>query len=376
MVEKRSFGSFGPEVPLGTGREQRAAHLYILSNDALTVRLSDLGAAIVGIDAPNGAGEVADVVLGFDEAAAYYPDGQGTYFGATVGPSANRVEDATVAIEGATYRLPANEGANNLHTDAVRGLHAQLWHAEADGARDRVTFTLELASGEPGSDLELPGRRAFSVTYELDGHCLRMTYEAATDAPTFINLTNHSYFNLAGQASGQVTAQELAVFAERFLPIDGASIPTGELRPVAGTPFDFRAPKPIGRDIETADEQLERGHGYDHCFCIDGYEPDGGTGALPEPRPAARTLDPASGRGMELWTTLPGLQLYTGNFIGGVAGKGGHVYEDRGGFALEPEFYPAGPSHPAFPSAIFRPGHPYRAVTEYRFFTTEPAQGA
>ena len=370
MVESRSFGLYGPEDSSLIDCRQHEATLYTLSNPYLTVRLSNLGATIVGIDAPDRNGTRKDVVLGFDDASAYYPDGQGTYFGATVGPSANRVEGATVDIDGATYHLPANEGANNLHTDRVRGLHAQLWQAEVSESADRIRFTCTMDTGMPDSDLSLPGSRTFTVTYELEGTCLRVTFDAQTTAPTLINLTNHSYFNLAGQASGSVEGQKLQLFAERFLPIDDASIPTGELCPVAGTPFDFRTPKTIGHDIEATDEQLARGHGYDHCFCIDGYESDEGTGSLPEPRPAARAFDPASGRGMELWTSLPGLQLYTGNFIGGVAGKGGHTYENRGGFALEPQFYPATPSRPEFPSAIFTPERPYRAVTEYRFFTT------
>lgn len=370
MVDTSSFGSYEPIMPLSSSvQKPQEALLFTLSNPAMTVRLTDLGAAIVGIDVPDRDGAFEDVVLGFDDAASYYPDGQGTYFGATVGPSANRVEGATVSIDGAVYRLPANEGSNNLHTDRVRGLHAQRWQAEVYESADRIRFAYTLGAGVPGSDLELPGERAFTVAYELDGACLRMTFDAQTTAATFINLTNHSYFNLAGQASGSVADQELQLFAERFLPIDDASIPTGELRSVAGTAFDFRTPKAIGRDIEAKDEQIARGSGYDHCFCIDGYEPDDGTGQLPEPRLAARALDPASGRGMELWTSLPGLQLYTGNFIGGVVGKGGHTYENRGGFALEPQFYPATPSHPAFPNAIFTPERPYRAVTEYRFFT-------
>ena len=370
MVDTSSFGSYEPIMPLSSSvQKPQEALLFTLSNPAMTVRLTDLGAAIVGIDVPDRDGAFEDVVLGFDDAPSYYPDGQGTYFGATVGPSANRIEGATVSIDGAVYRLPANEGSNNLHTDRVRGLHAQRWQAEVYESADRIRFAYTLGAGVPGSDLELPGERAFTVAYELDGACLRMTFDAQTTAATFINLTNHSYFNLAGQASGSVADQELQLFAERFLPIDDASIPTGELRSVAGTAFDFRTPKAIGRDIEAKDEQIARGSGYDHCFCIDGYEPDDGTGQLPEPRLAARALDPASGRGMELWTSLPGLQLYTGNFIGGVVGKGGHTYENRGGFALEPQFYPATPSHPAFPNAIFTPERPYRAVTEYRFFT-------
>lgn len=366
MIEARPFG---PDT--GT-----PVTLYTLDNGSIAVRLIDRGATIVGIDAPGRDGARADVVLGFDEAHAgkYYPNDV-YYFGATVGPSANRVERAEVPIAGRVYRLVANEGANNLHTDPTGGLHAQLWQAAIDEDACAVTFTCTARAGEHG----LPGNRAFTVRYELDGPCLRARYMAESDAPTFFNLTNHTYFNLAGQGSGTVRAQELQIAAERYLPIDGASIPTGELRTVAGTPFDFRAGKPIGQDIDAADEQLALARGYDHCFCIDGYTgTDGrvapgstapGMAGEPAPRFAVRALDPASGRGVELYTTLPGVQLYTGNYLDEICGKQGSAYTPLDGFALEPEFYPATPSHPAFPQAIFGSGAPYLACNEYRFFT-------
>lgn len=357
MIEIRPFGT-GEKVPITC---------YELSNGSLTVRLIDLGAGIVGIDAPGRDGTCADVVLGFDEAQAsnYYPNDV-YYFGATVGPSANRVERAEVPIAGKTYRLLANEGANNLHTDPTGGLHAQVWHAAVDEDACAVTFTCTARDGEHG----LPGNRAFTVRYELDGMCLRVRYQATSDAPTFFNLTNHTYFNMAGQESGSVRAQELQIFAERYLPVDATSIPTGELRPVAGTPFDFRVSKPLGRDIDAPDEQLRHARGYDHCFCIDGYDASSvpcAQGAAP--RQAVRVYDPASERGMELRTTLPGVQLYTGNFLDVSAGKQGSAYTPYDGFALEPEFYPATPSHPAFPQAIFDADTPYYACNEYRFFT-------
>lgn len=380
MVEVQPFGRYWRSDARPTGSDGRAATLYTLSSDSITVRVMDLGATIVGIEAPGRDGIRADVTLGFDDAASYYPTAHGTYFGMTIGPSANRVAGGRVPIEGRAYRLPPNEGPNNLHTDPLLGLHARRWDAEIDPDADAVTFTVavcedlsEFSWHEDGEERRggLPGNRAFRVRYELEGSCLRTTMSATTDAPTFINLTNHSYFNLAGEGTGTVLEQELEIFAERFLPIDGASLPTGELRPVAGTPFDFRAPKPIGRDIASADGQLACGNGYDHCFCIDGYDV-----ADPlVPRRAVRALDPASGRGMELWTTLPGVQLYTGNFVPACdgadapCGKAGHVYGARSGFALEPQFYPATPSHPEFPCAIFTTERPYRAVTEYRFFT-------
>lgn len=356
MIETRPFGT----LPSGA-----RATLYILSDGTVTVRVSDLGATIVGIDAPDSTGKLADVVLGFDDAPAYFPNTP-YFFGATVGPSANRVERAEVPINGTVYHLPQNENGNNLHTDHEHGLHALIWDAEVDEAACTVTFRCSVADGAYG----LPGSRTFTVRYALADACLAVDYEAATDSPTFFNLTNHSYFNMAGQGSGTVLDQELQLNASHYLPIDAESIPTGEIRSVAGTPFDFRCAHAIGRNIAADDEQLALAHGYDHCFCIDGYDAAAaGSGAAPKPHLAARAVDPASGRGMELWTSLPGLQLYTGNFLGEDHGKAGATYRPQEGFALEPQFYPATPSHPAFPQAIYDAAHPYRARNEYRFFT-------
>lgn len=350
MIEARPFGT------LPTGAETTLFSLY---DGIVTVRVTDLGATIVGIEAPDAAGTPADVVLGYDDAPAYFPNAP-YFFGATVGPSANRVEDGAVPIGDTIYRLPANENGNNLHTDHENGLHALIWRADVDESSCSVTFNRTIADGAYG----LPGERSFSVRYALSDARLVVTYEATSSAPTFINLTNHSYFNMAGAGAGSVHGQQLMIAAEFFLPIDAASLPTGELRAVAGTPFDFRSAKPIGRDITADDEQLALANGYDHCFCIDGYSEES-----PSCRRAARALDPASGRGMELWTSLPGLQLYTGNFLNEDRAKGGASYHAQEGFALEPQFYPATPSHPAFPQAIFGPGRPYRARNEYRFFT-------
>lgn len=352
MVETRSFGT----TPSGA-----ETTLYILRRDGLSVRVSDLGATIVGIEAPGTSGELADIVLGYDDASGYSPNTP-YFFGATVGPSANRVERGEVPIDDIVYHLPQNENGNNLHTDHEHGLHALVWDAAVDDASCAVAFRCVVEDGAYG----LPGRRAFMVRYALEESRLVVDYEATTDAPTFFNLTNHAYFNMAGQGSGSIRDQRLQLAASSFLPIDAASIPTGEVRSVAGTPFDFRAGKAIGRDLDLDDEQLRLAHGYDHCFRIDGYPGDTGD---PIPRLAARALDPASGRGMELWTSLPGLQLYTGNFLDEEHGKAGSSYRVHEGFALEPQFYPATPSHPSFPQAVYSPAHPYRARNEYRFFT-------
>lgn len=356
MITSRPFGT----LPTGTDTT-----LYCLSNGPVTVHVSNLGATIVGIEAPDSAGECADIVLGYDDAPAYFPNTP-YFFGATVGPSANRVERAEVPIDGVIYHLPQNENGNNLHTDHEHGLHAMVWDAEVDEAACAVTFRCSVADGAYG----LPGARSFTVRYALAGTSLTVDYEATTDAPTFFNLTNHTYFNMAGQGSGTTFNQELQLTASRYLPIDATSIPTGEMRPVAGTAFDFRAAHAIGRDIAADDEQLALAHGYDHCFCIDGYDAAAeDSGSAPIPRLAARAVDPASGRGMELWTSLPGLQLYTGNFLDEDHGKAGATYRPQEGFALEPQFYPATPSHPAFPQAVYDASHPYRARNEYRFFT-------
>lgn len=353
MIESQPFGT----LPTGD-----SATLYLLSNGQITVRVTDLGATIVGIDAPGSQGELADIVLGYDDAAAYYPNTP-YFFGATVGPSANRVFRGEVPIDGTVYHLPRNEGSNNLHTDHACGLHALIWDADVNEDTCAITFTCAVDDGAYG----LPGNRTFTVRYALDRMRLLADYTATTDTATFFNLTNHTYFNMSGAGSGSVHSQQLQIAAERYLPIDATSIPTGELRPVEGTPFDFRAPKLIGKDIAGSDEQLALAHGYDHCFCIDGYTANAADGG--SARFAVRVLDPVSGRGMEVWTSLPGMQLYTGNFLDEDHGKGDSTYRVQEGFALEPQFFPATPSHPSFPQAIFDEAHPYRAHNEYRFFT-------
>ena len=307
MIESQPFGT----LPTGD-----SATLYLLSNGQITVRMTDLGATIVGIDAPGSQGELADIVLGYDDAAAYYPNTP-YFFGATVGPSANRVFRGEVPVDGTVYHLPRNEGSNNLHTDHACGLHALIWDADVNEDTCAITFTCAVDDGAYG----LPGNRTFTVRYALDGMRLLADYTATTDTATFFNLTNHTYFNMSGAGSGSVHGQQLQIAAERYLPIDATSIPTGELRPVEGTPFDFRAPKLIGKDIAGSDEQLALAHGYDHCFCIDGYTANAADGG--SARFAVRALDPVSGRGMEVWTSLPGMQLYTGNFLSGIKGTHG-----------------------------------------------------
>lgn len=345
-------------TPFGTMPDGRPFSLYEISDGTaggITVRVTDLGATITGIDAPDRSGTLTDVVLGFDEGNRYL-DNAAAYFGATVGPSANRTLDSRVPVGGSVYQLPQNEGPNNLHTDPAQGLHAQLWSALVDN--DGVTFACAAADGACG----LPGNRLFMVRYEVREATLRVTYRAVSDAETFINLTNHAYFNLAGEGSGSVLGHELELKARAFTPQDAAHIPTGEIRPVAGTPFDFTVPKALGKDIDADDEQISFGSGYDHNFCIDGFNAE-----ATEPRVAAVLHDPVSGRTLTLATTLPGLQIYTGNFVGEEHGKNGHAYHGRESVALEPQYYPSNLARPGFEKAVFGPLKPYCAISEYRF---------
>lgn len=359
MVAKCAFGH------LPTGQE---VSLYELSIDDVSVRVSDLGATIVSALVPDRLGSVADIVLGYGSAEAYYPNDP-YYLGATVGPSANRVKGATVAIDGRTYRMLANDGANNLHTDPRHALHAVVWEVDADPSANAVAFSCSIADGVYG----LPGNRRFTVRYELrsdgdGGAVLHVEHEAVSDARTLINMTNHSYFNLAGEGSPDLGGQTLALNAGAYLPITDETVPTGEVAPVEGTPFDFRSPKPLSEGLSSNHRQIALAHGYDHCFCVDGY--DGTAGARHDrPRLAARVVDPASGRALDVSITQPGIQLYTGNFLDIKEGKDGHAYPARSGFALEPEYFPAANAHPDFVQPIFGPDEPYHEEFEYRFHT-------
>src|SRR5690606_3359004 len=277
---------------------------------------------------------------------------QPQYFGATVGRYANRIAKGRFTLDGRTYALPLNDGPNHLH-GGPQGLDKVVWTlAEAEsGSPARAVFTYVSPDGDQG----YPGRLELTAIYELsdDGE-LGIEYRATTDAPTIVNVTNHSYFNLAGATGDEsVMGHRLTLFADRYTPVDATLIPTGEMRPVAGTPFDFREPKPIGRDVNAGeDEQVRFGRGYDHNFIVNG-EPG-------ELRPAARLEDPGTGRIMELLVTAPGVQFYSGNFIDGTTvGKGGRIYRQGDGLCLEPQVFPDSPNHPEFPSARLDPGETY-----------------
>lgn len=329
------------------------ATLYTLWNEGgLSVSLCDYGACLVRLLAPDREGRLDDVVLGYDSAEPYVDAND--FFGVICGRYANRLKGGAFTLDGRRYQVPVNDGLNALHGGA-NGFHRKLWRAEpTDGG---VAFFYTSADGEEG----FPGRLDVRVHYRLVGDdALAIDYDADTDADTILNLTNHSYFNLAGHGSGSVHAQTLQLFAHFYTPVDEALLPTGAIVPVAGTPFDFLREKPIGRDIDGDSAQLRYGGGYDHNFVLDKPE----RGALCA---AARACDPVSGRTMEVFTTLPGVQLYTANMLAERTGKDGAVYGRRGAFCLETQFFPDSMTHSHFPSPLIRAGGHYHARTEFRF---------
>ena len=343
----------------GVTPDGRTVDAFTLTNArGAEVRFMTYGGVILSVLVPDRDGVLDDVTLGYDTLDGYLADTR--FFGALVGRYANRIAGARFALDGREYRLATNDGPNHLH-GGPRGFHTAVWSAEPFAGDGGVGATLRHTS--PDGDEGYPGRLEARVTYTLtDEDDLEIDYHATADAPTHVNLTQHAYFNLAGHDAGDVHGHELAIAASRFTPVDPTLIPTGELRDVRGTPFDFTAPAPIGARIDADDEQLRRGQGYDHNWVID-REPGSDSLLL-----AARLRAPGSGRVMEVWTTEPGVQFYAGNVLpGGPLGKGGVDYVRRGGLALETQHFPDSPNRPAFPSTVLRPGDVYRSRTVYRF---------
>jgi len=341
-VQRENFG----KLPDG-----RTVDLYILTNPlGMKAAVMTYGATLVSLEVPDRNGRPADITLGFDSLEGYL--GAGPYFGATVGRYANRIGGARFVLDGVTYTLAANDGRNHLH-GGIRGFDKVVWKAEPVSEEGAVGVTLSYVSkdGEEG----YPGNLSCSVTYLLnEKNELNLRYTAVTDKATPVNLTHHSYFNLAGQGEGDILSHELMLNADFYTPVDEGLIPTGEIRSVKGTPMDFTRPKPIGRDIA-----LVPG-GYDHNFVVNGQAGD--------LRLAARLHDPRSGRTMEILTTEPGIQFYSGNFLDGtITGKSGKVYGKHYGLCLETQHFPDSPNKPNFPSTILRPGETYRSVTVHRF---------
>ncbi len=338
----------------GKTADGTAVSLYTLTNSkGMEARIITYGGAIVSLKTPDRTGKMGDVVLGYDNLAGY--TGGKAFFGALVGRYANRIAHGQFSIDGKPYNVPKNDGENALH-GGVRGFDKRVWTARAlpDGA---LELTYVSQDGEEG----YPGKLTASVTYTLtDQNALRIHYAAVADKPTVVNLTNHSYFNLKGD--GDILGHLVTLNADVFTPVDAGLIPTGELKSVDGTPFDFRRARTPGERINQADEQLKIGKGYDHNWILN-RTPGVSLGL------AARVEEAGvSGRIMEIYTDQPGIQFYTGNFLdGSEKGKDGKVYNHRSGFCFETQHYPDSPNHPKFPSTLLRPGQKYETTTEFRF---------
>ena len=337
----------------GKTKDGREAHLYTLSNKSgMQVIISDFGGTVVSIKVPDRNGKIGDVVLGYDTLAGYQ---EGTAsFGATVGRYANRIGGAKFSLDGKEYKLEKNNGENHLHG----GFNKVLWDAQPGTGKAGPSLKIHYLSKD--GEENFPGNLSVTVLFTLtDANELRIEYTATTDKKTVLNLTNHSYFNL--KESGNILDHQLTLKASRFTPVDAGMIPTGELRPVAGTPFDFGKATAIGARIEQDDAQLKLSHGYDHNWVLD-------AGMKAEPSLAAILYEPTTGRVVEAWTTEPGIQVYTGNFLGGTPpGKGGKIYEPRFAVCLETQHFPDSPNHPDFPTTTLAPGKEFHSTTIYKF---------
>jgi len=333
---------------------------FTLSNSqGMKVKITNVGGHIMSIQLPDKNGNLTDVVLGYDSAKDYV-GGKG-FYGSTVGRYGNRIAKGKFTLDGKEYKLSINNGVNTLH-GGPGGFHNVTWNGEEVSTHEGkgVQLTYLSKDGEEG----YPGNLNVKVVFSLsDSNELKIQYEATTDKPTVVNLTNHSYFNLSGEGSGDILNEEIMINADKFVPVDTTLIPLGDLRPVQGTPFDFTTPHKIGERINADNDQLKAGGagaGYDHCFVLNKKEGN-------ELSLAAKVSDPASGRKMEVWTTEPGIQFYTGNFLNGAPGKGGKPYNYRGGFCLETEHFPDSPNQPSFPSTVLKPGDTYKSTTIYEF---------
>jgi len=331
--------------------------LYTLTNSrGVEAKITNYGATVVSLKVPDRAGRFADVLLGYDTLEDYR---QSTFYvGPVIGRYANRIAGGRFTLNGKEYKLAVNNGENHLH-GGLKGFDKVVWKARP--LRARGGAALELTYLSPDGEEGYPGNLSVRVVYTLtERDELKIEYTATTDQDTVVNLTNHAYFNLAGQGNGDILKHKLQINADRFIPADEKSIPTGELRSVSGTPFDFRRATAIGARIEQDDEQLKFGRGYDHTFVINGR-----AGTL---RRAATASEPVTGRVLEVWTTEPGMQLYTGNYLEStMASKGGKTYGQRHGFCLETQHFPDSPNKPHFPSTVLRKGGRFNSTTIYRF---------
>ncbi len=339
-IKKKSFGT------LSNGKR---ASLYTISNGTMSFSVTDYGCIITSIELPSKDGSVEDVALGYSTLEGYTRNN--CFFGCIVGRFANRIAGAKFELSGKTWQLDANENGNCLHS-GKKGYHKMLWKAEPyRNARETgIAFRRRSPAGEQG----FPGTLELKVTYGLTAdNDIAIRYYAKTDAPTPVSLTNHTYFNLAGHDAGSVFDHQVQLFCDRYVPVDSRAIPTGEILAVEGTPFDFRTPKPIGKDYAASNG------GYDHNWAVN----RGGE----SPYPVAGVYDPKSGRSLTVYSTQPGVQFYTGNFLNNLQGKDGAVYANNGGFCLETQHFPDAPNRPQFPDSILKPGERYREETIWHF---------
>ncbi|WP_336215347.1 aldose epimerase family protein [Nonomuraea sp. LPB2021202275-12-8] len=349
-ITKKQFGT------LANGKK---IDIYTLRNSTgMRVRILTYGGILQSIEVPDGGGEFANVTLGFNNLSDYVK--KSPYFGCITGRYANRVAKGRFTLDGKTYQLATNDGPNHLH-GGDKGFDKRVWKARPFKRHDSVGLVLSYTS--PNGEESYPGTLRTTVVYTLtDDNQIRMDYRATTSRPTIVNLTNHAYFNLRGEGDGRILDHELQINASRYTPVDKTLIPTGKIARLGGTPLDFREPTAIGARISSTNQQIVRGGGYDHNYVLDGR----GHGL----EPAARVVEPDSGRVLEVITDQPGLQFYSGNFLDGtLRGTGGRLYPKRSGFALESQHFPDSPNHDDFPSTVLRPGDVYRTTTIYAFST-------
>lgn len=327
------------------------------SEHGVQIRMLTYGATIQSIEVPDRHGDRASVTLGLPTLADYQD--HSPYFGATIGRYGNRIAKGRFTIDGTTYQIPTNDGANALHGGPV-GFDKKIWEATTIDEDDRVGVSFHYLS--PDGEMGFPGNLDTTVSYTLDRHGrLTISYHATTDKPTIVNLTNHAYFNLAGEGTGTVEDQVLWVNADRYTPVGAGSIPLGPLDPTGGTPFDFRAPKPIGQDLRDGNDQLLLTQGYDHNWVLNDYQP-------PTVRSVAAAYDPGSGRWLRCSTDQPGVQIYSGNFLNGAfTGLSGKIYRQGDAFTLETQHYPDSPNQPDYPSTVLRPDESYDTTTIFSF---------
>ena len=348
QVKKESFGKTA---------EGENVDIYTLTNrNGMQARITNYGGIVVSLTAPDRNGKYEDVVLGFNDLDSYLKGHP--YFGALIGRYGNRIAKGRFTLDGVEYKLAVNNGENHLH-GGIKGFDKVVWTARESKSRlgPMIVLTYLSKDGEEG----YPGNLRVTVNYTLTNRNeLRIDYSATTDKDTVQNLTHHSYFNLAGDGNGDILNHQLQLNADRFTPTDAGSIPTGELKSVTGTPFSFLKSTAIGQRINEPDQQLQYGNGYDHNYVV-----NGAAGVL---RQAATVYEPTSGRVMTVWTTEPGIQFYTGNFLDGtLTGKAGKPYAKRTGFCLETQHYPDSPNKPSFPTTTLKKGAPFKSTTVYRF---------